>query len=284
MTYDFRFKDYEENLEHVRNRYKFGKDKIEEVNAKGFFFRYESFKEFIIYMKGITKIVSFSNWDNHNCIILRHDVDFDLRAAYNLSLIEKECGVESTLFIMATSATYNPLSARNRQMLSEMANNGFEIGLHFDPTVYGGIPSNELKRKVDMEAKILESITNQKIKSISLHNPSVHGQYPLFKGYINAYDKDFFSDESYMSDSCMDFRGKDPFEFVSKAKEKPIQILLHPLHYTENGEDYIGIFTNYILGLTDLIDNNFMVNPTYSSLVGDRKLIDYILEKDMKCD
>ena len=58
-------------------------------------------------------------------------------------------------------------------MLLEMANSGFEIGLHFDPTVYDNIPSNEFKIKVDMEANILEFITNQKVKSISLHNPSI---------------------------------------------------------------------------------------------------------------
>lgn len=257
---------------------------IEKDKAEKFFFKYESLKEFILFMKGITKIISFTNWDGCNCIILRHDVDFDLRAAYNLSLIEKECGVESTFFIMTTCDTYNPLSARNRQMLLEMANNDFEIGLHFDPTIYGDIPSNELKNKVGMEAKILESIIDQKIKSISLHNPSVNGQYPLFKGYINAYHKDFFTDESYLSDSCMNFRGKDPLEFILKAKEEPIQILLHPLHYTENGENYIGIFRKFILNLTKTIDKNFKVNPTYSSLVEDEKLINYILEKDMKDD
>lgn len=260
---------------------------IKEAKADKLLFEYENLKEFILYMKGIAKIVSFNNWNGsgRKCIILRHDIDFDLRSAYNVSLIEKECGVESTFFIMTTCDTYNPLSARNRQILSEMANNGFEIGLHFDPTVYGDIPRNELKSKVDAEAKILESITNQKIKSISLHNPSVHGQYPEFEGYINAYHMDFFSDESYMSDSCMDFRGKNPFDFVLKAKETPVQILLHPLHYTENGDDYIRIFTNYILDITDTTDNYFRgVNPTYSSLIGDRKLIDYIVEMDAKND
>ena len=256
---------------------------IKETDAQ-LFFRYAYLKDFFSHATKITKIVSFANWNDENCIILRHDVDLDLRAAYNLSLIEKECGVESTFFIMVTCATYNPLSEPNRQMLLEMINNGFEIGLHFDPTIYGDIPPNELKSKVDIEAKILESITTKKIRSISLHNPSIHGQYPKFEEYINTYQVDFFSDESYMSDSCMDFRGKDPFEFISKAKEKPIQILLHPLHYTENGEDYIGIFTNFILGLTDMIDKHFRPNPNYSSLVGDRKLIDYIVEKDKKND
>lgn len=254
---------------------------IEETDTQ-LIFKYEYLKNFIFHATKITKIVSFANWNDENCIILRHDVDFDLKAAYNVSLIEEECGVESTFFIMTTCDTYNPLSPKNRLMLLKMANNGFEIGLHFDPTVYGDIPQNELNSKVDLEVKILESIIGQKIKSISLHNPSIHGQYPKFEGYINAYNMDFFNDESYMSDSCMNFRGKDPFEFVSKANEKPIQILLHPLHYTENGEDYIQIFTSFILDLTEKIDNNFRANPTYSSLIGQNHLTDYVIERMVK--
>lgn len=241
------------------------------------FFTYKNLKEFLCYMKTISKVTSLANWDGSNAIILRHDVDLDVRAAYNLSLIEKECDVESTFFIMTTCYFYNPLFLENRKKLSEMANNGFEIGLHFDPTVYGDISMNELKRKVDMEVKILESIVNREVKSISLHNPFIHGQYPIFKGYRNAYHKDIFYDEVYLSDSCMNFRGKNPFEFIKKSKKQPIQILLHPIHYTEEGNNYIAIFCNYILEMTEYIDMNLRVNSTYSSLIGNKKLVDYFI-------
>jgi hypothetical protein len=246
------------------------------------FFKYEKLKEFLQYMKSISKVTSLANWDGSNAIILRHDLDFDIRAAYNLSLIEKECGVESTFFIMTTCHTYNPLSLENRKMLSEMADNGFEIGLHFDPTVYGGISINELKSRVDMEIKILESIVNREVKSISLHNPSVNGQFPLFEGYKNAYSKDIFSDEVYMSDSCMNFRGKSPFEFIKRAKKTTIQILLHPLHYTKMGGSFLDIFASFVLNLSEMIDNNFKVNSTYLSLIRDEMLIDLIIRRVRK--
>lgn len=208
----------------------FGGEEV--LETEKYSFTYKNLKEFLCYIKTISKVTSLTNWDGSNAIILRHDVDFDIKAAYNLSLIENECGVESTFFIMTTCHFYNPLSSANREMISKMANNGFEIGLHFDPIIYDDISVNELKSKVDMEAKILESIVNQEVKSISLHNPSVNGQFPLFEGYKNAYHKDIFSDNAYMSDSCMNFRGKNPFEFVKKSKKQPIQILLHPTHYT----------------------------------------------------
>jgi hypothetical protein len=242
------------------------------------FFKYQNLKEFLHYMKSISRVTSMTNWDGGNAIILRHDVDVDIKPAYILSLIEEGCDIESTFFVMVTSPLYNPLSSENQKMLSKMANNGFEIGLHFDPFIYGNISLNKLKSKVDMEAKILESICNHKVTSVSLHNPSIHGQFPIFDGYRNAYHKDIFSDDVYLSDSCMNFRDKNPFEFVKRAKKTPIQILLHPIHYTEEGNNYIAIFCNYILEMTEYIDMNLRVNSTYSSLIGNEKLIDYIIQ------
>ena len=246
------------------------------------FFTHKKLREFLLHIKSISNVTSLGNWDGTNGIILRHDVDLDIKAAYNLSLIEKECGVESTFFIVPTSRYYNPLSLANRKMLYEMANSGFEIGLHFDPMVYGNISINELKEKVDMEAKILEFIVNKEVKSVSLHNPSVHGQYPIFEGYNNAYEKKIFSDDVYISDSCMNFRGKHPFEFVKKAEEKTIQVVLHPIHYSEKGNNYIQILCNLHLKKIEDFDIHFRGNPTYLSLIKNERLIDYIIKEVKK--
>ena len=77
--------------------------------------------------------------------------------------------------------------------------------------------------KVKLECKILEEITEESIVSISLHNPSISGEYPLFEGYFNAYSEELFSDDRYISDSMRvdptlhPFRGKDPYEFIKNA-------------------------------------------------------------------
>jgi hypothetical protein len=75
----------------------------------------------------------------------------------------------------------------------------------------------------------------------------------------------------------MNFRDKNPFEFVKRSKNQPIQILLHPIHYTEEGNNYIAIFCDYILEMTEYIDTNLRANSTYSSLIGNEKLIDYFI-------
>lgn len=240
-------------------------------------FTYEDYKCFINHMKYISKITSLGEWDNSNAIILRHDVDLDLDCAYKLALIEFKEDITSTFFILTSSATYNPLSKSNREYIKKVSDMGFEIGLHFDPILYGDILCEEMIEKVNREASILTSITEKPIKSISLHNPSIHGKYPLFEGYKNAYDPNIFSNDYYMSDSQRNFRGKNPYDFVRKALNHPIQILLHPCHFAPNVITYGEIFFKHLYRYMDEIDTIYKVNSSYRSVIKG-KLFNYILD------
>ncbi|MFO7619627.1 MAG: hypothetical protein R6W91_08280, partial [Thermoplasmata archaeon] len=91
-------------------------------------------------------------------------------------------------------------------------------------------------------------------------------------GYKNAYSKEIFSDDNYMSDSCMGFRGKDPYEFIKKATKIPIQMVFHPAHWSEEGRDYIGYFTDHVLNVIDKIDESMRVNQKYKEQIGNGKL------------
>jgi hypothetical protein len=247
------------------------------VNLK---FTYADYEKFIRFAKDVAPICSLADWDHSVAIILRHDVDFDLRSAYKLAQIEKKLGVLSSFFIMTTNYYYNPLYPTNSDLLRCMSDDGFEIGLHFDPSIYGDITSERLETKMKFECSILQSIVGHPIKSISLHNPSLNGQYPIFDGYNNAYSKEIFSDDKYMSDSCMDFRGKNPYAFVTKAKDVPLQIVFHPMHWSENGQDYIGFFAKYLADFIDCIDNTFRVNRTYKRSIGSVRLKDKIWDAE----
>ena len=100
-------------------------------------FSYIELEKFFKHIKENYTVTSLTKWNGSNAIILRHDVDFDIKPAYNLALKEKEFDINSTFFIMTSSLTYNPLSFDNRRMLKKMSKMGFEIGLHFDPSIYG---------------------------------------------------------------------------------------------------------------------------------------------------
>ena len=227
-------------------------------------FEYKELKKFYTEIKNRGKVELFKNWNGEKVFLIRHDVDFDIKLAHSMALIENELGMVSTYFILTTCHSYNVLSEQNRTLLREMNDMGHEIGLHFDPTLY---PEN-LKAFVDKEAEILSLACGTEVKSISLHNPSVHGQYPLFKNYINAYDPAFFSNKNYISDSCFNFRGKNPFEFIDGIEDNMIQILLHPMHFSEKGWGYDDILVDSFKSYMEQIHDAFSINMTYKEQVG----------------
>ncbi|MCW8930332.1 MAG: hypothetical protein OQL19_08860 [Gammaproteobacteria bacterium] len=236
-------------------------------------FKYSQLKKFLIQLKKTGSIELFKDWKGDRVFLLRHDVDFDLQLAYDLAKIENKIGINSTFFILTTCPSYNILCERSRYLLKEIIKMGHEIALHFDPTLY---EENTLESAVDREAEILSFASGQPVKSISLHNPSVHGFYPIFEKYINAYDPNIFSDNNYISDSCFNFRNKKPLEFIKNIDKSMIQILLHPLHYSENGDGYDIIFTNSYQRMMNEINKNFSVNATYREQVGDNLVTTFI--------
>ena len=182
-------------------------------------------------MKSLAPIFRFKDLnDDSKGFILRHDVDFDMGLAEKMAQIEFEADIKSTFFVLLGCETYNILSKSNRSIISNISNMGHEFGLHFDPTLY----SEKLEVGFEKEVKILSDVIQEDVKSVSLHKPSVHGQYPMFNGYVNAYDKKYFETTKYISDSSMNFRGKDPFNFIEKIRQLEImQVLIHPMHFSD---------------------------------------------------
>jgi hypothetical protein len=239
-------------------------------------FNYDDLKRFYSHLKTVGNVVPMKQWQTDNAIILRHDVDLTVPAAYRMACIEKDQSIRSTFFFLVTAHSYNPFSEFNRPLIKTMADWGFEIGLHFDPTIYGDIDNSELQNKAEYEATMLESISCQQVESISLHNPSVHGQYPEFSGFNNAYDKRFFSDAQYLSDSRMYFRNKDPFAFTQEARIRPLQVLLHPLHFNENDTLYPDIYANYLEQHINQLDDYYQTNDSYAEQLDGQRLLNYL--------
>ena len=186
------------------------------------------------------------------CIILRHDADLNLQSVYRIALIERSLGVRSTVFVMMGADTYNPFSRRSRRILRFLAQNKFEIGLHFDPTTYPDASDKTMQKYVADEATALSRVCGESVQSISLHNPSITGKYPIFEGYINAYSPDFFSPDRYLSDSLRVYpnvdawRGKDPYQFVIGARKFPLQIVIHPEQWMPKGGGYLNSISYHL--------------------------------------
>jgi len=228
-------------------------------------FSYDELEKFLRYANTIAPIVPMNEAKKkEKVIIMRQDVDLDFLPSYDVYKIQKKIGITSTFFVLTTAPTYNVASYTIRKMLKEMVKSGFEIGLHFDPTIYGDISSDKLQKQAEYECGVLEDVIKKPISSISLHNPSISGKYPQFKGYINAYSKELFEDKRYLSDSMRidpdlhPYRGKDPYEFVRSATKYPLQIVLHPEQFLAEGGDYVDTITRYNETIMNDIMHNYL--------------------------
>lgn len=228
------------------------------------FFVYSEYEIFLDHLKNCGKVVPLGSWNGENSIILRHDVDLDIFPALRMAEIEAKHQIKSSYFIL-TTGIYNPCSAENRKMLKEIISIGAEIGLHFDTSIYR---DQDLKSEFERECELLENIIGKKINSYSFHNPSVNNKYPNIDTDLrNAYDHRIFKEGCYLSDSRMDFHGVDPYSFAERVNTKTIQILLHPLHYSDDGGLYPEIFYRYSERFIDNVDQLFRVNSKYSELL-----------------
>lgn len=230
------------------------------------FYTYSSYINFINKMKSLASINRFKDINNDSeGFILRHDVDFDLVLAGEMAKIEHENNVHSTYFILVGCETYNILSNSNREILLDILGMGHEIGLHFDPTFY----SEDIEEGFRQEVRLLSDNLGIDIESVSLHQPSLHGKYPSFKGFKNAYDKRYFAPDRYLSDSSMNFRDKDPFSFIENISEVRImQILIHPMHFSEHYSGYGEITSQVFLNKMIKFSEDFSVNKTFEDDVG----------------
>jgi peptidoglycan/xylan/chitin deacetylase (PgdA/CDA1 family) len=209
---------------------------------------------------GITK--TFKNFNNERCFLIRHDVDWDLNAALRMARLENSMNIKSTFFVLVNTNNYNLFSFENQNIIQEIEGYGHEIGLHFDASFY----NKDFNTHAKKEALILNSILKNKVVSIALHNPSILNYRPKFKEYNDAYSQKYFIPEYYLSDSCFGFRGKDPFKFIENLKNSPFQqILLHPLHFSENGnKTYIDKFEEMFTKKILRFDVEQKRNPTYN--------------------
>jgi hypothetical protein len=205
-----------------------------------FDFTYTSYGEFLKFISesGYT----FTDYHNFagvsNPCILRHDIDYDIRKAFEFAKFETKKFTASkqiyaTYFVLLTSPFYNVLSHTVIKTLKEMISMGHEIGLHFDETQYL-LPPNEMIGCVQKELNILEQILEHPVTVVSMHRPS---QTTLradigIPGVINSYSQIFFKEFKYISDSRHHWQ-ENVEDIVASKEYKKLQILTHPFWYTE---------------------------------------------------
>lgn len=213
-------------------------------------FTYDSYKNLIWLLKNHGYCFSSYNMcDNDKCVILRHDIDNDIKKALKLAEIESVEGISSTYFVLLTSDFYNVFSYKNSLMLRKIAELGHEIGLHFDQVRYPNISLEKMKEVIIREARILSEAVAKPINCVSMHRPSkeVLEADLVIPGLINSYGQRFFKEFKYLSDSRR--RWREPVEeIIASEKYNMLHILTHAFWYAEQEksiQDSVHCFVNH---------------------------------------
>ena len=165
-------------------------------------------------------------------IVLRHDIDHQLRLALKFAKIEKSLGIKATYFIRL-HARYHPFSHKGYRVLKQLKEMNHELGLHYDcdfATLFDEDPRHFLRR----DKELFETLIQDKVHGVSPHEPmrssikltdkeaNMHGF--LYQAYTNLFTKDM----KYISDSSCRWREGCMCEFIKK-EEPRLCILTHPI-------------------------------------------------------
>jgi hypothetical protein len=171
-------------------------------------------------------------------IINRHDLDGSVHRAAKLSVIEKEEDAVSAYFVYLHSSLYNAFEKDIVELLKEIAKNGHEIGLHYEPWFYGIDKSmqDEFEHYLLYEKQILETLLDIEISAVSFHNPD-RGGWSAYEpetacGLILMYSDYFRENYGYCSDSDGHWRYRRLEDVFLKAEERKLQVLTHPEWWT----------------------------------------------------
>ena len=185
-----------------------------------------------------------SDIKSKNHLILRHDIDFDCHYANEIASIENSLNMNATYFFLLCSDSYNLLSKRNKSAVSQIKEKGHKISLHFDPVIYG----DDFLEGFRYEREVFEKSFETKIETISIHRPNDF--FLKFDEKLDdvehTYQKKYFEDIKYISDSQGSFRFGHPLESRDFAQKNSIHLLTHPIWWQTAGDSNIRILQNHI--------------------------------------
>lgn len=209
----------------------------------GFGWTYSDYKKTLNQFKdsgySITSFKEFINSPSQKHLILRHDIDFNLNAAFKIAQIDNQLGINSSFFFRVCANGYNLSAAPAIKIINEFKEMGHELGLHLDmgmEKIWGCSSQESISRQFN----IFEEAIGYAAKGFSVHMPAILGgidDCEAVKENMNltyhAYEKKFTDGEfKYISDSMKMWREKPLIEFIGQINK--IQLLIHPVWWYEN--------------------------------------------------
>lgn len=163
--------------------------------------------------------------------VLRHDIDYTPLQAIELGKIENELDIRAYYFFQISSEIYNIRDWKVYNTIQELKEMGHHVGLHLDLSWNPEIKWENIVTQCNKEKKLFKKLTDiEPCDIISFHNPHIFTELVLNKtveGMKHTYEKRFFSEAKYLSDSQGWYEGCMHKVFEEKRYKK-IQLLIHP--------------------------------------------------------
>ena len=176
--------------------------------------------------------------ENGRNIIWRHDVDFSPNRACKMAELETEIGVKTSYFFQLTSKFYNLFEEEIRERVVHIRELGHEVGLHFDQSIYKVNSSAELELKLKFERDVFEELTESKISTFTLHNPTLNNAHKIDSLYVvglfNASHEKFVKNFTYCSDSNGLWKYRNAMEVLRDPSSQNVYLLTHPEWWQED--------------------------------------------------
>lgn len=180
-------------------------------------------------------------------VILRHDVDFSLRGAVRIATIEDNLGVRATYFFHLRSPLYNLFSEYASLSLAQIKKMEHDICLHFDIGLYEDEYQGSLLDELNIFKKFYPFCNPQ---IISFHRVGKRASslkdLRMPNDIIHTYQEVFFNTIAYYSDSGGQWRHGNPLESDDFSRRKPMQLVTHPMWWTEDGIDPYNKLDSYL--------------------------------------
>jgi len=157
-------------------------------------------------------------------VYLRHDLDHSIDKAVPMADLERSVGAQATYCIRFSSPFDNLFSRQNRENIQKIISRGHVVALHYEREAWSGLVEEEIKKEMEVLKKYFP-IQN----IVSFHRPQDDVFNRNYSGFINTYDKQFFKDVVYLSDSTGEWRSGCPCVNIDKEDKKNYQLLTHPV-------------------------------------------------------
>jgi|MDTB01.1.fsa_nt_gb hypothetical protein len=217
-------------------------------------FSYKEYVQIIDWVKSNYSILRYSdiNKDTKEFCVIRHDVEYSIKRAYELAKLEETMGIKTTYLIQIRNNCYNALSVKNISLIREIHDMGHDIGLHVHRGLLHSYNNVEEMIKDDMD--ILSKAAKIDMNVFSFHRPSIELLTSNLKisGLINAYDNLYFHaykgrqperlNVKYISDSNHTWK----YGYPSTSNNDKLQLNFHPFSWTKKGYENTPNFKTLI--------------------------------------